>query len=85
MKEEIKRWLEQADADLKSARNSMKSKDFYLSAFMSQQAVEKTLKALYLKKFGELRKIHDLAYLARKLALSDELIRKCEKLTKVYV
>jgi len=85
MKEEVKRWMEQANADLKSARNSLKSKDYYLAAFMSQQAVEKGLKSIYLELHGELRKIHDLAYFARKLNLSEDLIEKCEKLTKAYV
>ena len=53
MKEEIKRWTNQAYADLKSAKHSLKSKDYYLSAFMCQQAVEKILKAFYLKKYGK--------------------------------
>ena len=85
MKEEIKRWESQADADLKSAKNSLKSKDYYLAAFMSQQSAEKILKALYLKKHNELRKIHDLTYFARNLELSEDLIGKCEELSKVYI
>ena len=85
MKEEVERWSKQAKADLKSAENSLKSKDYYLCAFMCQQAVEKILKSLYLEKYGELRKIHDLVYFARKLNLSEDLIKKCEELTKVYV
>ena len=85
MKEEVKRWAAQAAADLKSAKNSLKSKDYYLAAFMSQQTAEKVLKALYLKRYDELRRIHDLAYFARKLNLSDELVRKCEELSKVYI
>ena len=85
MKEEIKRWTDQANADLKSARNSLKSKDYYLAAFMSQQSAEKILKALYLKKHNELRKIHDLAYFAKKLELSEDLTSKCEELSKVYI
>ena len=85
MKEEVKRWMEQAGADLKSAKHSLRSKDYYLSAFMCQQAAEKILKSLYLKKYGELRKIHDLAYFAKKLNLSEDLIEKCEELTKAYV
>ena len=52
---------------------------------MCQQAAEKILKSLYLKKYGELRKIHDLAYFAKKLNLSEDLIEKCEELTKAYV
>jgi len=85
MKEEIGRWKDQADADLKSAKNSLKSKDYYLAAFMCQQSAEKILKALFLKKHNELRRIHDLAYFAKKLELSENLIAKCEELSKVYI
>ena len=85
MKAEVKRWMEQAKADLKSAKNSLKSKDYYLAAFMSQQAVEKGLKSIYLEEYGELRKIHDLSYLARKLNFPEEIIEKCDELTKAYI
>jgi HEPN domain-containing protein len=35
MREEVTNWFKQAEADLKSARNSKKSYDFYLSVFAS--------------------------------------------------
>ena len=41
MKEEIKRWSDQANADLKSAKNSLKSKDYYLEAFKRNAVVGK--------------------------------------------
>ena len=85
MREESKRWLDQGKADLKSARHCLKSKDYYLCAFMSQQACEKALKALYLKEFKELRKIHDLTFFAKKMDFSQDLIAKCEFLTKAYI
>jgi len=37
----IEIWLKQAECDLKSAKNSFNSKDYYVSALLSQQAVEK--------------------------------------------
>ena len=85
MKDEYKMWLKQAKADLKTARNSLKSKDYYASAFWCQQAVEKCLKAVIIEKYGELIKIHDLVILGRKANLSEELLLKCEKLSKVYI
>ena len=40
MRGEITNWWEQAKRDLISAENSMNSGDYYLCAFMCQQAVE---------------------------------------------
>ena len=85
MKEESKNWLMQAEADLKAAKNSLKSKDYHASVFWSQQAVEKCLKGLIIEKEGELIKIHDLVILGKRAGLPLELISKCEKLSKVYI
>ena len=40
------RWLDQAEADLKTARDCLKDGNFYASAFFSQQAAEKALEGL---------------------------------------
>ncbi|MEN3009615.1 MAG: HEPN domain-containing protein [Candidatus Bipolaricaulaceae bacterium] len=42
--EEGLRWLDQASADLKTARDCLKDGNFYASAFFAQQAAEKALK-----------------------------------------
>ncbi|MEN2974180.1 MAG: HEPN domain-containing protein [Candidatus Caldarchaeales archaeon] len=48
--EEGLRWLDQAEADLKTARDCLESGNYYASAFFSQQSAEKALKGLlYLK------------------------------------
>ena len=85
MKEESKNWLMQAEADLKAAKNSLKSKDYHASVFWSQQAVEKYLKGLIIKKERELIRIHDLVILGKRAGLPLELMSKCEKLSKVYI
>src|SRR3989344_3825003 len=85
MREEIRNWIEQAKRDLKSAENSLKSKDYYLCAFMCQQAAEKGLKALIIKKEKKLIKMHDLVILGRKIGLPENLLLNCEKLSKVYI
>ncbi|GBC84563.1 hypothetical protein HRbin11_00994 [bacterium HR11] len=43
-REEARRWLDQARADLKTARDCLKDGDYYASAFFAQQASEKALK-----------------------------------------
>lgn len=78
-------WWKQAERDLKSAKNSLNSKDYYVSALLSQQAVEKGLKGLYLKKKGELLRIHDLVRLAREVNAPLEIVSKCADINPVYV
>jgi HEPN domain-containing protein len=38
------RWLDQAEADLKTSRDCLNAENYYASAFFSQQAAEKALK-----------------------------------------
>jgi HEPN domain-containing protein len=46
------RWFEQAEADLKTAQDCLRDKNYYASAFFSQQLAEKGLKGvLYSKGF----------------------------------
>jgi HEPN domain-containing protein len=44
--EEGLRWLDQAEADLKTASDCLKDGNYYASAFFSQQGAEKALKGL---------------------------------------
>ena len=52
MAEEEMNWFKQAERDIKSAENSLISRDYYVASFLCEQAIEKALKALYLKKRG---------------------------------
>jgi len=85
MKEEVKRWMEMSKDDLESARANFKIKKYYVCAFLCQQAVEKALKALLIKKYKKLIKTHDLVLLGRKTGLSDFLIEKCKLLSRVSI
>jgi len=51
MREEARRWLRQAQADLKAAQDSFKNKHFEWSCFQAQQSAEKSLK-FYLYSLG---------------------------------
>lgn len=44
------RWLDQAEADLKTARDCLEDGNHYASAFFSQQSAEKALKGLLYSK-----------------------------------
>lgn len=50
MRKETENWWKQAEEDLDSAQKNLEIKKYYLVAFLSQQAVEKGLKALILFK-----------------------------------
>lgn len=84
MKEEVKRWFKQAERDLVSAEHSLNAGDYYVAAFLAQQAVEKGLKALMLSKRGKLMKSHNIIRLAKELDLPKELLVKIAQLEPVY-
>ena len=84
MEKHIKNWLEHAQSDLAAAHNSLKSKNFDWACFQAQQAVEKGLKAVYIKIHNRLFKIHDLVKLAREIKAPPGVIEKCSKINPVY-
>ncbi len=65
MRDSIEHWWEQAQRDLVSAGNSLKAGDYYVCAFLCQQAVEKGLKA-YIMNMGKVSPgpVHSLVRLA---------------------
>jgi HEPN domain-containing protein len=50
MRKEVEDWLEQARAELKAAKDNLKTSNFFVPAFLSQQCAEKSLKAYYIAK-----------------------------------
>jgi len=85
MRIEIENWFKQAEADLKSSRNCINAGDYYLSVFSSQQAVEKSLKALCLYKLKEIIKGHSIIYLAQKLSAPEEMLSGIRDLNPEYL
>lgn len=53
MKKTILKWWKQANRDLLTAKNCIGSGDYYAGVFFSEQAIEKGLKALYIKLFND--------------------------------
>lgn len=84
-KKVIERWQRQACEDLKTSKILLREGRFLESAFFSQQAVEKALKALYIKEKGELIRVHETSFLAKKLNLPEKLAGYCEDLDPLYV
>ncbi|MBI5803892.1 HEPN domain-containing protein [Candidatus Pacearchaeota archaeon] len=84
MEEEISNWWKQAKHDLKSAEYNLEGNRLDVAAFLSQQTVEKSLKALYIQKYKKLKKTHSISILGKELELSDSLLRKISTLEPVY-
>jgi HEPN domain-containing protein len=57
-------WLAKAEADIAGARTLLSSDQIELAAFLIQQAVEKTLKALLVAAAEDVRHTHDIDALA---------------------
>jgi len=82
--EDFKKWIEQAKRDIKIAEYNLNGNFFESSIFYCQQAVEKSLKAIFIKREGKLLKIHDLVILGRKTNLPNEFLKKISGLNSAY-
>lgn len=78
-------WFKRAQKDLKAAEHSFTSKDYEWACFQVQQSVEKTLKALLIKKTHQFQKVHDLVELAKICHAPEEIILKCGKINPFYI
>jgi len=88
MPERSKDWISQARRDLENAEYEMKGGFYEWSCFMSQQAAEKAIKAVFQKLGGEAFG-HSVAGLLEKLPEemrpSEVLIDKAKELDKAYI
>ncbi|MGQ9530809.1 MAG: HEPN domain-containing protein [Candidatus Bathycorpusculaceae bacterium] len=72
--EEGLRWLDQAEADLKTATDCLKDQNYYASAFFSQQSAEKALKGFLYSKGYRALVTHSVT----------ELLEESSKLEKIF-
>jgi len=84
MDDPVRMWLKFAERDLKSARKNYEIGEYHVSAFLTQQAVEKALKALHIKRAGYFPKIHDLTRLARLVNAPEDILSLCAEITSAY-
>jgi HEPN domain-containing protein len=85
MREEIKNWIRQADADLRKAKILFEEKEFDGVAFNSHQSVEKALKALYMSKNKKGKPGHSIIYLARQLKIPRKFLSGLREITPEYL
>ncbi len=77
-------WKAKAEKDLGTARLLFENKKFEESAFFCQQAVEKILKALYIKQHGRLEKTHDLVFLCSGIGAPEAITEMCKEIGPAY-
>lgn len=86
MRKETENWFKQAKADLKTAGDCLKTKNYYASAFFSPQSLEKTLKALFLVERNETPpKTHNLLDLCLELKVPEEYLSIARELTPEFI
>ena len=86
MKEETKKWIEQANADLNAAKKNLEIKIHYLSVQCSHQATEKALKALFIEKFNKMpEKTHDLIKLGKNVDIPEKLYEALYELNPEWI
>ncbi len=85
MKEEVKRWIKLAEEDFETAKANFEIKKYRFASYLCQQTVEKSLKALLLKKTGKIIKIHDLVELGKLVGMEERFFNYIDKLTHIYL
>jgi HEPN domain-containing protein len=84
MESEVREWVVKAESDLRIAEKEVKIEEFEDSVFHSQQAAEKILKALQIKKLRRFDKVHDLEVLAKSVDAPKQIREYCIALSPFY-
>lgn len=88
MEPDVKNWLDIAEYDITTADAMYKSGRYLYVLFMCQQAVEKTLKGLYVHDSGQFPpRTHNLEALVElcKLEMDSSLVELVQSLTAYYI
>jgi HEPN domain-containing protein len=86
MRREIEIWFKQSLKDFENARLNFNHNQYYLTAFLVQQAIEKILKSYYIFKKEEFPdKTHSLVYLGIELNLPENLLTKLRKINPDFI
>ena len=85
MREEIKDWIVQSEADLRKAKILFDAGEYDGVAFYCHQSVEKILKALIMKKKNIGKAGHSIIYVAKELGVPDDLFEKVKKINPEYL
>ncbi len=77
MSNQVNYWKELSEYDLETAEAMLKSKRYLYVGFMAHQAIEKILKAYFVKMHADTPPYsHSLSYIAKKAELNEHLSEK---------
>jgi HEPN domain-containing protein len=88
MRKEIEIWWKQAERDFKAAEKNFRLGEWYVVAFLCQQAVERGLKALVFKNTKNPEKLiarHSLIYLGKVVNAPSKFFPALRELTSDYI
>ena len=86
LNEVIERWVRQADRDLENAKKNLDIEAYDVCLILCEQAVEKTLKALYIKERNEEPpRTHSLRKLIDLTNMPDEALKLVTELDSYYM
>lgn len=81
----IEGWIGKAEKDLEDAKFNLENERLEVAAFLSHQAAEKALKALYIMKFERLWRIHDLEQLCLAIKAGKKIVEISRQLNPHYI
>ena len=81
---ESKIWFKKAEEDFDTAKYNLKGNKIEPAVFFLQQSAEKALKAIYIKEYKSIIKVHDLVLLAKKIKAPLKIIELCKELNPAY-
>ncbi|OIO23367.1 hypothetical protein AUJ65_03805 [Candidatus Micrarchaeota archaeon CG1_02_51_15] len=76
-----KKWFKQARDDLDVAEYCFEGRKYYATGFWAQQAIEKSLKSVWIAQGKGLKKTHELAFLAEEVGAPKDLIAEAAMVT----
>jgi len=85
MRPEVANLLAQADEDMTTAQSLMDTGRWYASVFLSHQATNRRLEALYVVEKSEHPRMHDLTRICRCLDAPDSVSLGARRLNRHYV
>ena len=86
LREQITRWIRQAEHDLESAGKLVEHEAFDHAAFLAQQATEKSLKAAWIKRLNQTTpRTHDIIRLAIDLSAPKNVVDAARTMASDYM
>jgi HEPN domain-containing protein len=83
---QVERWMDQARHDLETARKTFEMRIYDVALVSCEQALEKALKALYIKRTHEMPpQVHSIERLAKETQLEAKLDKALDKLEDFYI